>query len=657
MKSALVAAVLCLFGCRLQAQVIFNLSSTPDVGNGPNGIVATDVNGDGKLDLINANYYGNSLTVLTNNGSGSFVLSGTYTVGRNPNSVAAADVNGDGKVDLICVNSDSGDSTVSVLTNNGSGGFMLSGTYPVGIGPQSVAAADVNGDGKEDLITANWGSSAQGNTLTILTNNGSGGFVLASLPVVGTGPNSVTAADVNGDGKVDLISANRTDSTVSVLTNNGTGGFVLAGTHSVGSGPVFVTAADVNGDGKVDLITANWGGGGGNTLTVLTNNGSGGFVFRSTLTVGSGAIYVAAADVNGDGKVDLISANLYNNTLSVLTNNGSGGFMLATNLSVGSAPQCVVAADVNGDGKPDLVNANSGYHTLSVLTNATVFPTPCGPVATAVAFEINGFTVSVTIVCGGSGYTTAPAIHFVGGGGSGVQAVATVSNGVVTSIQVINPGSGYTNAPLVVIGPPSIPNPVLGINPISFLAFTNLFPGTNYQLQQLVQGAWTNQFSSFTATSVLYTVAAPGVVSNGAYRLALMPVPSQAFATAQLFFGFVIGATVTSPGSGYVSVPAVAIVGGGGSGATALAQISGGAVTNVQITAAGSGYTGVPTIQIDPPPAAVLTPAIWPGMQVNSTNLIPNYSYQLEFTPNLPPGGRIGPADCSRPPARRTPNP
>ena len=162
MKSALVAAVLCLFGCRLQAQVIFNLSSTLGVGSDPNSIAVADVNGDGMADLICANYYGNSLSVLTNNGSGGFVLSGTYPVGGNPAVVTAADVNGDGKVDLICENSFSGDSTLSVLTNNGSGGFVLAGTFPWASGLLSVTAADVNGDGKVDLISANWGSTGDG---------------------------------------------------------------------------------------------------------------------------------------------------------------------------------------------------------------------------------------------------------------------------------------------------------------------------------------------------------------------------------------------------------------------------------------------------------------------------------------------------------------
>ncbi len=308
--------------------------------------------------------------------------------------------------------------------------------------------------------------------------------------------------------------------------------------------------------------------------------------------------------------------------------------MLATNLPVGNNPNIrSAAADINGDGKVDLISPNSGSGNLSVLTNATVFP--CGPVATGVSFETAGFTVTVMVVCPGSGYTNTPGVHFIGGGGSGATAVATVSNGMVTSIQVINPGFGYTNNPLVIIDPPFIPSPVLGIKPISFLTFSNLSPGSAYQLQRLTQGSWANQFSSFTATNAFYTQAVPG---GGIYRLALSPVPAQAFATAQLLSGFVIGATVTSPGSGYVSVPAVTIVGGGGNGATAVAQISGGAVTNVMITATGGGYTSQPTIQIAPPPATALTPAVVAGMQVNSTNLIPYFSYQLQFTPALPAG-------------------
>jgi hypothetical protein len=243
-------------------------ASSPGVGNTPYSVVAADVNGDGKVDLISANTGANTLTVLTNNGSGGFTLASSPGSG-GAGMVVAADVNRDGKVDLVGVILGSPGSLL-VLTNNGSGGFGSNATLSVGIFPRWLTTADVNGDGAVDLISANQTPS----TLSVLTNNGSGGFTLASSPSTGdfTFPFSVTAADVNGDGKVDLITANGISSgTLSVLTNDGSGGFALALSPVVGSFPHSVTAADVNGDGKVDLIGANQTGNSGNTLSVLVN--------------------------------------------------------------------------------------------------------------------------------------------------------------------------------------------------------------------------------------------------------------------------------------------------------------------------------------------------------------------------------------------------
>ena len=349
----------------------FVLSSSPGVGNSPRSVTAADVNGDGKVDLITANNFASTLTVLTNNGSGGFGLSSSPAAGFNPYSVAAADVNGDGKVDLICANLLS-PGTLRVLTNNGSGGFGLSSSLPLlGDDPYSVVAADVNGDGKVDLISPTTLGGPLDGRLTVLTNNGSGGFGVASLPLVGSDPRSVTAADVNGDGKVDLICANYGSGSLTVLTNNGSGNFVPRPQLFLGSGPRTVAAADVNGDGKVDLITANPSN---NSLTVLTNNGSGGFAIASMPGAGSNPFSVTAADINGDGKVDLICANLADdNTLTVLTNNGTGGFVLSSSPGVGSAPFWVTAADVNGDGNVDLISANEVANTLSVLFNALTF--------------------------------------------------------------------------------------------------------------------------------------------------------------------------------------------------------------------------------------------------------------------------------------------
>jgi len=180
----------------------------------------------------------------------------------------------------------------------------------------------------------------------------------------------------------------------------------------------------------------------------------------------------------------------------------------------------------------------------------------------------------------------------------------------------------------------------LSIAPMSFLSFSNLTLGGVYQLQQAVAWYWTNQPLSFTATNSLYTQMFAGMMGNGSYRLALNPVPAQAFATAQVVNGFVVGATVTAPGSGYVTTPAVNITGDVGSNALAVATISGGVVTSINITDAGNGYTNIVTVQIDPPPAAAVFPMVQPVMQVNSSHLAPYDNYQIQFTPTI--GGRWG---------------
>jgi hypothetical protein len=371
------------------AQVTFAPTVTNAVDSNPESFAVTDVNGDGKIDLIcgnagNSPYNNGTLSILTNNGSGSFVIASTLNIGHGPGSIVAADVNGDGKVDLITANWDNGNgNTLSVWTNNGGGVFGSNATYVVGSGPRTVVTADVNGDGKLDLINANFGFNGSGNTLTVLTNNGTGVFGSNATLTVGNGSYSVTAADFYGDGKMDLISANVGDSTLTVLTNNGSGIFGSNATYTVGRGPRSVAAADINGDGTLDLICANCGNFNGNTLTVLTNSGNGVFGSNATYVVGTAPIYVTAADINGDGKLDLICANDTGNTLSVLTNNGSAGFVTAAMLSagdpgghIGDFPQVVVAVDVNGDGKPDLTCANGAANTVAVLMNTTTFPPP-----------------------------------------------------------------------------------------------------------------------------------------------------------------------------------------------------------------------------------------------------------------------------------------
>jgi len=428
-KISVFSVLMLMFGLHPVAAQNFVLSSSPQVGLAPYWVVALDVNGDGKLDLVSANYGENTLTVLTNNGFGVFGFNATYPVGSGPYSVVAADVNGDHKMDLIAANSNDG--TLIVLTNNGGGIFGSNATYSVGSGagsyPVSVAIADVNSDSTLDLISANYND----NTLTVLTNNGSGVFGSNATYSVGTNPQQVMAVNVNGDGKLALISANYGDSTLTVLTNNGSGVFGSNATYNVGGEPVSFAAVDVNGDGKLDLITANSGD---STLTVLTNNGNGGFGSNATYNVGYYPECVAAADVNGDGKADLITANYSpdgsGNTLTVLTNNGSGTFTNWGTLTVGTGPVFVTAADLNGDGTPDLIAANFGIgngNTLSVLLNLP-------------ALNIQTYNAGPTLV---SWFPAWPGYALQGRTNLATGSWSDVSNPTGTNSVPILPATGY----------------------------------------------------------------------------------------------------------------------------------------------------------------------------------------------------------------------
>jgi hypothetical protein len=175
----------------------------------------------------------------------------------------------------------------------------------------------------------------------------------------------------------------------------------------------------------------------------------------------------------------------------------------------------------------------------------------------------------------------------------------------------------------------------LGIAPATSLNFTNLIIGTNYQLQVSQAGAWGNLGSSFAAGGSVYTQNVDGPVGGSMYRLVALPVPYGATATPILDYGFVVAATVNDGGSGYVSVPSVQIVGGGGSGAQATATVSNGVVTAVNVVNAGVGYTDTPTVQISAPTIPVLLPNITPALRLDYAGLTPALTYHLQASPNL----------------------
>ncbi len=279
-----------------------------------------------------------------------------FPVGSSPRAVAVADLNLDGKLDIVTANLNG--NNVTVLLGNGSGGFAaaLGSPFAVGTNPQAVAVADFNGDGVPDIVTANLNG-----TVTVLLGNGAGGFKAAQGSPFSVGTNPAIrgkSGTFNGDGKLDIVTANAGDNTITVLLGDGSGGFTAAtgSPFAVGAQPVAVAVGDLNGDGKLDVVTAN---NGDNTITVLLGDGSGGFDMATAtpFAVGANPAWLAVADLNGDGELDIVTANAGDNTVTELLGNGTGAFGTAADnpLAVGSKPCSVAVGDFNGDGQPDLM--------------------------------------------------------------------------------------------------------------------------------------------------------------------------------------------------------------------------------------------------------------------------------------------------------------
>ncbi|HEY8748037.1 MAG TPA: FG-GAP-like repeat-containing protein, partial [Tepidisphaeraceae bacterium] len=334
-------------------------------GSHPRSVALTDINGDGKPDLVVANFSGNSLAVMLGNGNGTFTSQQTYAVGAIHTygmSLVVMDVNGDGKKDAV-IASTGATGVVSVLLGNGNGTFAPQNTFSAGPNTYAVAVADVNGDSKMDLAVAD--NSSQNGSVGILLGNGNRTFQALQTVSSGTYPQSIAAGDVTGDGKPDLVAGLYGTNQLSLMVGNGNGTFKAPVTFGGGTGPTSVTIADVSGDGKQDLVVSDFGSG---NIGVLIGNGNGTFLGIRSTFAGTGAFSVAVADVNADGKLDLaVATDNPAGTVSVLLGNGSGVYQAAQTFALGANPVSVAIGDMNGDGKPDIVAANLNGNSVSFL--------------------------------------------------------------------------------------------------------------------------------------------------------------------------------------------------------------------------------------------------------------------------------------------------
>ncbi len=278
-------------------------------------------------------------------------------LGGSRRGLLSADLNGDGFPDLIGA---SQDGLVTVLKGLGNGSFGMPELYVVGYGP-TLKLVDINGDGRLDILSAN----ADSDSVSVLQGVGDGAFMLAEDYPVDSGPRAIQVGDLNGDGLLDIVTSSYVGVTgsVSVLLGTGSGRFAIERRFLVGQVPSALQLIDLDDDGNLDIVTTNEGS---RDVSVLLGRGDGTFENDARFEVSRNPRQFVAADLNGDGIPDIVVANRYDG-LGVLLGRGDGTFNEQVLYEAGNFPRYLQVVDLNGDGVLDLATANFFSSDVSVL--------------------------------------------------------------------------------------------------------------------------------------------------------------------------------------------------------------------------------------------------------------------------------------------------
>ena len=539
--SSLPFSVIFSGGDSLISASTFSSAGDFNTGNYPVSVAVSDLNQDGKPDLITANSLSNNISILQNNSSGANFSFGPHTdlnAGKGPTNIAVGDLNGDGKPDIVVTNFNSGDSsTVSIFRNTSQNGiisFDPAINIQTGNGTLDVAIADVNLDGRPDIIV----TSGNSGIFSILQNTSIGSGALTFAPKLDyfsfNHPDHVTVADMDNDGKPDIIISEFSDYEVDVYRNISSGGVITLAPpipYSVGQNPGFVRTGDLDGDGKLDLAVENYGTASISFYKNISSPGSISLVNR--VDSPSTATSITFADLNGDGKPDISTGNGQTGNISVMQNNSGGGQIALSpviNFKTGNFDTFGNVGDLNGDGRPDLIAVNVLLNTVTILKNNIGAPLissisdTLGTKGKTIVITGKRFTGTTSVVFG-----DVPATSFLVVSANEIDAV--VADGAsgdvtVTSASGIGAISGFRFVPQIVFeGSTSI------CNNSSFLLNSTADSNNQwYKDSVLISGATGNSLQPLTSGLYSVTTTSNGIVTSSDSGIFVnvisVPVPS-----------------------------------------------------------------------------------------------------------------------------------